>query len=196
MKYLVVQVFWYFDQVTGEFNYRIRKPGEILAQHPDFLVCNIHLFHPLFSQLALAADLLVLHLLADEEVGHIIALRKKLGKPTIYEIPDNFLSLGPWVGDDDALRNPQVRQNFLFNASHCDALQLSSPELQKTFGYLNPRIQVFENQTDRFCAPSAGDTFVFGWGGSKGHEADLAEVAPAIERFCRDHPDAVFSYMG
>lgn len=196
MKYLIVQAFWYLEQTTGEFHHRIGRPGEMVERHPDFMVHNIHVFHPLFAQLALSADLLILHLVAEQEVGQIIKLRAKMGKPTIYEIPDNFLQLGKWVPVGDALRNPLVRQTILAAARACDALQLSSPALREVFGEVNKRVQVFENQIDHFSAPRPKPDFVFGWGGSLGHAADLADMAPAIERFCRDFPEARFAYMG
>ena len=31
-------------------------------------------------------------------------------------------------------------------AHYCDALQFSSPELERKFGYLNPKTRVFPNQ--------------------------------------------------
>ena len=197
MKYLVVQAFWYFDQVTGEFTYRIKNPGDTLAAHPEFDVINIHVFHPLFAQLAIAADVLVLHLLPDEEVFRIIWLRRQARKPTIFEIADNFLSLGDWVAEDDAYRNPRIRQNFLYYASLCDGLWFSTGEVCKTFGFLNNNHLVLENQSTHFSEkrrPLA--PFVIGWGGSKGHEKDLAEIAPTLIDFCSRHDDVLFHYMG
>ena len=197
MKYLVVQAYWYFDQITGEYRYRIGDPGDALGSHPDFNVVNIHVFHPLFPQLAMTSDLLVLHLMPDEEMFQIIQLRKKMGKPTVFEIADNFLSLGPWVPNNDAYRNPLIRQNFLYFASICDGLQFSTHEVALKFGFLNPVHTVLENQIGSFSKSLPPDRpFVFGWGGSKGHEADLAEIAPVILDFCKRHKDAVFSYMG
>lgn len=197
MKYLVVQAFWYFDTLTGEFRYRIKNPGEALAEHPDYHVVNIHVFHPLFAELALTADILILHLMPDQEVEQIIHLRKRLGKATVFEIADNFLNLGPWMAEDDAHRNPLIRGSFLHYARRCEGLQFSSAELIPTFGFLNDRNTVFENQGDHFAnqrLPSR--PFIFGWGGSKGHEEDLRQVVPVILAFLERHEDAVFRFMG
>ncbi|CAM2006350.1 glycosyltransferase [Acanthopleuribacter pedis] len=196
MKYFIVQGYWYLEQETGEFQHRIARPGEMVARHPEFLVRNVHVYHPLFAQLALSADLLILHLVAEEETAQIIQRRKKLGKATLYEIPDNFLKVGDWVPPHNALRNPMVRQRILSAARACDSLILSSPALREVFGAVSDRVQVFENQIDHFSAPRKKNDFVFGWGGSLGHGHDLAWISPAIERFCRDFPDARFAYMG
>jgi len=197
MQYLVVQAYWYFDTMTGEFRYRIKSPGEALADHPKYEVINVHIFHPLFAELAHAADLLILHLLPDNEIEHVIQLRKRMGKPTLFEIADNFLSLGSWVSTDDAHRNPTIRQKLLYHASTCDGLQFSSEELKKTFSFLNPTHIVFENQADHFAREERQRRpLVIGWGGSKGHEQDLARIAPVILDFCSRHEDVVFSYMG
>ncbi len=197
MKNLVVQAYWYFDEVTGEFAYRIKNPGEALARSPEFAAVNIHVFHPLFPQLALGADLLILHMLPDPEIHQVIQLRKRMGRPTVFEIADNFLCLGPWAPPDDPHRNPLIRQNFLRYAALCDGLQFSTAEVGKTFGFLNERHAVFENQASAAGQPRPfAKPFVFGWGGSKGHERDLARIAPVIIDFCRRHEDAIFSYMG
>ena len=196
MKYLVVQAYWYLEQFSGEFHHRIGRPGEMLARHPEFTVRHVHIYHPLFAQLALSADLLILHLVADDEVKQIIQMRKKMGKATLYEIPDNFLRLGPWVAASDALRNPLVRQNILSAARACEAVQFSSSELLEVFGEVNARHQVFENQIDHFAAPREMDRFVFGWGGSLGHMRDLERFTPAIRKFCLDFPEVGFAFMG
>ncbi len=197
MKHLIVQAYWYFDTLTGEYRYRIRSPGEALADHPDFQVIDIHVFHPAFPDLALQADILILHLLPDPEVDMILRLRKRLGKRTVFEIADNFLDLGPWMPTDDGHRNPLIRQSFLEHARRCDGLQLSSEELRMTFGGLNANTTVFENQADHFTRTSLPERpFVIGWGGSKGHEQDVAAIAPVIEDFLARHEDAVFSFMG
>jgi len=197
MKYLVVQAYWYFDTLTGEFRYRIQNPGQTLSDHPDYQVINIHIFHPLFPEMALQADILILHLIPDPEIDQILRLRKRLGKPTLFEIADNFLDLGPWMAEDDAHRNPYIRQRFLDYGRRCEGLQLSSRELLTLFGSLNTNTAVFENQADHFSRePLPGSPLVIGWGGSKGHEADLAEIAPVLSRFMANHEDVVFSYMG
>ena len=197
MPQTVVQVYWYWDDYSGEFHHRIRGPGLALEKSGNYRVINLHLYHSQFPDLALEADLLIIHFVYHPEIRQIIELRRKLGKPTVFEIPDNFLQPGPHVPADDPHRNPYIRQNLIHYASICNGLQLSSPELQKVFGFLNDNHIVLENQVDALPEPpQRAPGFVFGWGGSKGHEEDLAYVAPGVIEFCKRRPDAVFSYMG
>ncbi len=197
LTFTIVQAYWYWDDYSGEFSHRIREPGSALAEDPDFNVVNIHIFHPLFPGLAMEADLLILHFVYHPEMRALIALRRAAGRPTVFEIPDNFLQPGPWVPTDDPHRNPYVRQNLLHYASLCHGLQFSSPELEEVFGFLNANGLVLENQVTAVTeCPTREERFVFGWGGSKGHEQDLAFMAPAVIEFCRRHPETCFAYMG
>ncbi len=197
MKYLIVQAYWYFDKITGEYHYRIGGPSEALAQDPRLQVVDIHVFHPLFPQLAAIADLLILHLLPDAEVWRLIHERRAAGKPTLFEIADNFLAPGPWVRADDAYRNPLVRQELLLHASLCDGCQYSTAEVAAVFAGLNPNARVFENQVNHFARPTRPRRpLTIGWGGSIGHREDLAQIAPTVIAFIRRHPDTRFLYMG
>lgn len=197
MPQTVVQVYWYWDDYSGEFYHRIRQPGLALEKTGDYHVINLHLYHSQFPDLALEADLLVIHFVYQPEIRQVIELRRKLSRPTVFEIPDNFLQPGPHVPEEDPHRNPYIRQNLIHYASICDGLQFSSPELERVFGFLNDNHIVLENQVNALDqAPQRPSGFVFGWGGSKGHEADLAYVAPGVIEFCKRRPDAVFAYMG
>ena len=198
MTYSVLQVHRYRDTRSGDFSHRIRDPGEALSRGSEFAVADLHLYHPLFPDLALKADLVVLHLLHQPEITRLIHLRRKAGLPTVFEIPDDFTR--PWqeMGEGDPHRNPYIRQNFLHHASLCDGLQCSSQTLVDDFGFLNPNHRVFPNQVrvpDDGPSPR-GAGFVVGWGGSLGHREDLAWVAPTIKAFCKRHADACFAFMG
>ena len=198
MTYTVLQVHRYWDTASGDFSHRIREPGLALAEDPDFTVVDLHLYHPLFPDLALKADLVILHLLHQPEITRLIHLRRAEGLPTVFEIPDTFLK--PWssMGQKDPHRSPFIRQNFLHHARLCDALQFSSQALVDVFGFLEPNYRVFRNQVRVGDDPPAprGEGFTFGWGGSLGHREDLAEVAPAIKGFCLRHDDVSFAFMG
>lgn len=197
MIHLIVQAYWYFDKITGEYHYRIGGPGEALASDPRFQVVNIHVFDPLFPQLALEADLLILHLLPDPEIWRLIHERRAAGKRTLFEIADNFLAPGPWVRADDAYRNPLVRQEIMLHAALCDGCQFSTAEVAQVFSGLNARTVILENQVNHFAQPvRASRPLTIGWGGSIGHRDDLALIAPTVIDFIRRHPDTRFLYMG
>jgi len=198
MTFTVLQVHRYWDQRSGDFSHRIRDPGEALSRGSDFSVTNIHLYHPMFPDLALQADLVILHLLHQPEITRLIHLRRKAGRPTIFEIPDDFIR--PWsrLGQRNPHRNPYVRQNFLNHASLCDGLQFSSAALRETYGFLNATHRVFPNQArlPEHGPSPRGEGFVVGWGGSLGHREDLAWAAPVIKAFCLRHERVRFAFMG
>ncbi|PIE89262.1 MAG: hypothetical protein CR997_12065 [Acidobacteria bacterium] len=196
-KWLIVQAYWYFDEITGEFHYRVEQPSRGLRETGQFEVINVHIFHPFFPHLAETADLLILHLLPDAEITAVIKHRRQKGLPTVFEMADNFLEVGPWVADEDAHRNPIIRQNFLYHAALCDALQLNTTRLQGIFGSINDHILLYENQMD-VLAPVQKKTapFTIGWGGSIGHRTDLIRIKHALKDFLLAHDDVHFAYMG
>lgn len=196
-KPLILQVYWYFETVSGDFHYRIRQPGNALHATGHAHVVNIHIFHPLFGELALNADLLILHLLPDSEIETLIRLRRERGLPTVFEIGDHIMCPGPWVPQDSPYRNPLIRSRILLHAGLCDALQVSTRELKRTFSRVHDTVWVFENQMDQVPEiPSKPECFTLGWGGSKGHVKDLARVSPVILDFLETHSDAQFAFMG
>lgn len=196
MPYRIVQVYWYFDERTGEFHHRIGKPAQALSEQ-GVQVLNLHVYHPLLPVLAREADLLILHFAYQPEFHQLIQYRKALARPTLFEIADNFLTQTTWLREDDPFRNPNVRGTLLHYASLSDGLQFSTPALEQHFAFLNETHITWENTVQPPPSlPQKGPGFHFGWGGSMGHEQDIAWSAPAICAFCRKHPRAVFHYMG
>ena len=195
--YLIVQSFWYDQTDIGDFYYRIGQPGSTLSRHRAFSVRNLHVYHPEFARWSLEADLLIIHVGTDFEITPIITERRARGLPTIFEMPDNLLHLGTWIEENNPFRSPDHRRNLFYHASLCDALQFSTHELAKTFGFLNPNHVVFENQVTILGAVRPrGKPLMIGWGGSQGHEHDLAGVGPALTRFFAERSDVVFAFMG
>lgn len=198
MVYSLVQAYGYFNARTGEFKHRIQWPGEALTNTGEFQVQNLHIYHPQFEEAVLQADLVILHFLHQDEILHLIRLRAERGKPTLYEIPDNFLSLGSFADATSSLRDPNLRANCFNYARLCQGLQFTTQELVERFGFLNRQQAVFANQLPNKPPPrkKRSGRFVFGWGGSHSHSDDLAFMAEAVTTFCARHPDAVFAYMG
>lgn len=151
---------------------------------------------PRFAQAALDADLTVIQMLAAPEVEGIIRLRAASGRPSVFEITDNFLAL-EWTPRSHLLRSPLIRQHHLFHASLCDALQVYAPALAELFAGVSRRVIRFDPYVPiPSVLPAKPEGFVVGWGGTRSHEADLAPLAPHVVAFCRRHPDARFAYMG
>ena len=197
MKYLVVQAFRTFDQNSGEFSYRVKHPGSSLKTHPSFEVIDLHLFHPLFPQLATTADVLILHMLPDEELFRVIYNRRRMGKPTIFEISQDFTHADCRLPENCHLSAPEVRQNLMYFASICDGLWFANQALAEKYVALNENRVVLEDQANHFSDKRPPRRpFNIGWLGAADQEDDLAAIAPVVIDFCRRHKDAVFHFMG
>jgi hypothetical protein len=169
----------------------------LLAESP-WQVETVNSLSPALEAAALAADLVIVQMLPNSEAEAVIRARRSAGRPTVFEITDNVLDLGPWLDSRHVLRNPLVRQNILYHAWLCDALQVYAQPLAQLFNLVNPRIGVFDPYVPlarpKPAAPEG--PFVVGWAGTGSHAEDLARIAPAIVGFCRREPGAIFAYMG
>jgi hypothetical protein len=199
MPYQVLQLHPHLTSLgfQAQFFHRMASPRRIFAGDPDWQAPMLDALHPEFPQAALACDVLVIHTLASPEIEAVIRLRRAFGKPTVYEIPDNYLALDDMIDDNHVARSPLYRQTLLYYAWLCNGLQVSSPGLAWILGRVNPNVVVFDNHVP--CAPRLPEKpagFHFGWGGTRGHQADLEWIAPVVVQFCRSHPDAVFAFQG
>jgi hypothetical protein len=163
---------------------------------PEWEVVPIDLLHPSCPDTALDADLVVVSMTPAPEIEAVIRLRRERGLRTVFEITDNTTAPGTWLDRHHLLRSPLVQQNMLFYASQCDALQVYTPSLARLFQSVNPRIAVLDPYVPIEALPDKPAGFVFGWGGTRSHRDDLLPLAPAIERFCATHADAIFAFMG
>jgi hypothetical protein len=153
--------------------------------------------HPAFPEAVTASELVIVHMLGHREVEAAIRIRRSRGLRTIFEIGDNFLDLGGWLPRRHLLRSPLVRQNILFHASLCDAVQIYAAGLHDLAARVNPNVIVLDPYVPLAAQrPARSDSFVIGWGGTTSHEDDLARIAPVIVELCRRHADAVFAFMG
>lgn len=153
---------------------------------------------PECDRIALDSDVAVVHMLAHRKAEGIIRARRARGRPTVFEMTDNFLALGGWLPDRHPLRSPLARQQILFHAWLCGSLQVYSPPLARLFGAVSRRIALFDPyvpQAPRRSGASSG-RFVLGWAGTTSHAEDLARIAPAVLAFCAVHPNALFAFMG
>jgi hypothetical protein len=181
----------------GIYEQHVVSMHVLLGGSPDWEVHALDVNHPSFPDAALAAELVVLHMLAAPEIEAVIHLRRARRLPTIFEISDNFLDVGGWLPARHALRNPLVRQRIAYHAALADAVQVYAPGLAALCRHLHDRVV----QLDPYVpleehAVARGEGIVIGWGGSTSHEDDLTRVAPIIEALCRRRNDVVFAFMG
>src|SRR4051812_15319480 len=186
-------------RLSGE-NYGVRVQHidtmQTLLDGHGWVVNALDPFHPAFAHAALASDVVVVHMLPHREIESLIRLRREQGLPTIFEISDNFLAIGPWLPPHHLLRSPLVRQNLLYYAATSDAVQVYSAGLAELAARVNPNVITLDPYVEIQPLRPKPPGFVFGWGGTTSHERDLAPIAPAIEAFCGRHPDAVFAFRG
>jgi len=182
----------------GLYIQHVASMGWLLDETADWRMAVLDLSDPGLEEAAATADVVVIHMLDHARAEGVIRLRRAAGLPTVFEIADNFLALGPWLPKDHRLRNPLVRQRILCHAWLCDAVQVYAAPLAKLFGSVNGRVVVFDPYVPLSPPPSVEEThpFVFGWAGTATHEGDLARIAGPVMDFCARHGDAIFAYMG
>ena len=197
-RLFIVQVCPYVTTYHGDYRYRIGQPSEALAALPGVSVANVSTTSPCLFDVSLAADVLILHLLREPDLLPLMAERRRLGRPTVYEIPDNFMAVPRHIASlFDFGQALSLSLNFqLIRCS--DAIQAVSDILLEKYGFLHDSRLRFENHVLR-PGPSPRpieDRIVLGWGGSVGHTEDLRWIAPAISALCRERGDVSFSFMG
>ncbi|MGA2404253.1 MAG: hypothetical protein ABSG91_21530, partial [Syntrophobacteraceae bacterium] len=194
---LIAQVDSAQDEATGDFYYRTFAPGVGMAHCEGVHVVNLIYFHRLRHELMLDADVLVLNNICDADLLPVIRDRKARGKLTVYELCDDLEAL-PSTSPMRAFYAQSNNMLLIKRLAHyCDALQFSSPELKRKYGYLNPGCCVFPNQV--LEAPpartrKAEERVIVGWGGSIGHLHDMAKISDRLIRWIMSR-DNVHLYL-
>ena len=180
----------------GIYEQHVASMRALLDDAPGWQVHALDLNHPSFPHAALAAELVIVHMLAAPEIEAVIRHRRARGLATVFEISDNFLDLGTWLPARHALRNPLVRQRIVYHASIADAVQVYAPGLAELCGHVNARVLQLDPYVPLHAGAERGEGFVIGWGGTTSHEHDLAPIAPVIAELCRRHEDVTFAFIG
>jgi glycosyltransferase involved in cell wall biosynthesis len=180
---LIVQVDSPQDETTGDFYYRTFAPGVGMAHCEGVQVVNLTYYHRLRHELMLDADVLVLNNICDADLLPVIRYRKTRGKLTVYELCDDLDALPPASPMRAFYSQPNNMLLIKRLAHYCDALQFSSPELEKKYSHLNRRCCVFPNQV-LMASPErtqkSEETVIVGWGGSVGHLHDMAKISDRL----------------
>lgn len=86
------------------------------------------------------------------------------------------------------------RENVLIQMKHAALVTVSTPELARIYGKVNPNIRVVPNGVDFDLwepKPNTTSQFRIGLFGSNTHYWDWKEAVDGIKRFLMEHPDAV-----
>jgi tetratricopeptide (TPR) repeat protein len=196
--FLIVQVHHPQNTGIGEFIYRLEQPATVMGSIPGVRVILASVYSWRLEELCRSADAVVWHMVTEQDLLPLMEWRKRRKLSNIYEISDMFLAFQPHDPMKEVFSDPIRLATTLQYIHLADAVQATTQELARTFGFLNPRIVVFENQMKGVhpIRRRSGEGMTIGWGGSLSHLADLAWIAPAITGFCRSHPEVHFSYMG
>jgi glycosyltransferase involved in cell wall biosynthesis len=180
---LIAQVDSPQDETTGDFYHRTFAPGAGMAHCDGVSVVNFMYFNRLRHHIMLDADVLVVNNICDADLLPLIRDRKARGKLTVYELCDDLWAVGP-TNPVRAFYDRSNNKLLIKRLAHyCDALQFSSPELERKFGYLNPNSRVFPNQVLEVPPERTQKTrerVIVGWGGSIGHLHDMAKISDRL----------------
>jgi tetratricopeptide (TPR) repeat protein/glycosyltransferase involved in cell wall biosynthesis len=144
------------------------------------------------------ADILVLRDVADPDLLPVLAARRRLGRPTVFEVGADYRCApcrrAPRRNSDLLERSmlPQL-------ARQSDAVQFPTPALAHELRSLSPRRAVFPSQ--QWQPPSLAplrpmNRTVIGWVGTSAEAEDLRLAIPALTGILDRHPDARVAIMG
>jgi hypothetical protein len=168
---------------SGDYQHRVTLPARALARH--WSVEDLQTSHPRFVERALRADLLIVCMVAEPVIARLVQARNAAGRPTAYEISDDFGHFPRTVPGHSFYRQPKTRRVIGELAAASTLVQFSSHGLRQAYGHLNPRQAVFANQLDALppLAPRCIDPGVLpvlGWAGSTGHADDAMRLATLL----------------
>jgi tetratricopeptide (TPR) repeat protein len=183
---------------VGDYVYRVSQPGLAMGRVPGAEVLTVSVMSPDLVEACLEADVLVLHLLSEDDLVPLVTERRRLGRPTVYEISDHFLAPADRTGFRSWFSDPAQRANALALIRLADAVQVTGPGLAEVFGALAVQTQALTNHVSTLGRPprAPGPKVRIGWGGSTSHWEDLRPTQGAILETCRRYPQVVFGFMG
>jgi hypothetical protein len=165
---------------TGDYRHRITLPFAALADRLE--VAELQTTHPRWVEFAVSAELLVVAMVADPALEAVLAVRKRRGRPTVYELSDDFADFPPSLPGHAFHSIPANQATIVRLARAADLLQCSSHGLLERYGALNAAITVMPNQLEAVpplprLPPGRARVPVLGWTASLGHADDARELA-------------------
>ncbi len=113
----------------GDWYDRAYLPGKALAALDGVRVVYLQNHHRRRREVLQEADLVVLNAVVDADLLPVIAARRLAGRPTLYEINDDFRGVQATNPIAGFFADPANRRLLFRTARSCDALQFSTPDL-------------------------------------------------------------------
>jgi len=147
-------------------------------------------------------DIIIFHRTVEPVLLNLLEMAKNLGKPTIYDIDDNFLAI-PDLPQGKYYRQSHIREAAKEFMRHCNAVKVHSRQMQEIASRYNENVflepdcfdfSLIEGLAQRAKPPGVT---VIGYSGTRYRDHDFVAVTPAIRRIMRDFQDRVqFEFMG
>lgn len=185
---LIVQVEPPQNEDGGDYYYRTLTPGMAMAEEAGVFVVNLTNIHRKKDEIMKEADVLVLKNVCDADLLPLLRDRKEKKRLTVFEIADDIGAVQPWSPVYFFYRNPENLALSKRLARFCGTMQFSVEELKKLYGYLAHTSTVFENHISivpRERHVRGKNNVTIGWGGSHGHQEDIARIAPSLIRWIK-----------
>ncbi|MEA2695974.1 MAG: hypothetical protein QOI66_245, partial [Myxococcales bacterium] len=184
---LIAQLSLATSERSGDWFYRIDGPGRALSERDGVWVADAPHIHRARRRLFDEADVLIINMVPDVDLRPVIAARRARGQCTVFEMNDDVAHLQPSNPYARFYVDPYEITKLKQLLGACDGVQFCTPELQRIYGRYARAQALFMNQMPpRRCErtrPTNPRKVIVGWGGSCGHLADIAWVAPALTRW-------------
>lgn len=195
---LIVNAVAMLTREVGDYVYRVEQPSIAMGKTGKAIVITVNTISPWFETLCRSAGLLVLHLLSEHDLLPIIEDRKLQGRPTVYELSDNIISLHSGIGIRKWFSDP-INLSLAFQYMRIvNAVQVTGQGFAEQFAFVNPQLVAFQNQMAALSPykHQAGARVLIGWAGSSGHRRDIEEISYVISDVIRSFPNVDFAIMG
>ena len=169
-------------KMQGDFFYRNYAPALALSQTGKYNTISLDNITAYKELILSEADFVILVNVVDPDLFPFITKRKAAGRPTIYEVNDDYKNLQPWNPVYSFYSQEENVKTLEDLASYCDGVLFSSRALMDKYSTLNPCQFLLENH---LLSPPTLQTrhntpIIIGWGGSFGHYKDMENLSKVL----------------
>jgi tetratricopeptide (TPR) repeat protein len=195
---LIVQIEPPSLHLQGDQIYRTVQPCRSLAGLPDTQVLSGFWLQPACRAAAAVADVLILCQAVEADLLPLLAARRAAGRPTVFEINDDFSATQSWNRCAGFCANPLMLALTHQLAAQATAVQYSSHGLQRRFGFLHDTGRLSRNSL--WTLPPAArknrsGVVRVGFAGSPGHREDVRSVVDLLAQVMQSQPNWQFCSM-